>query len=520
MKTKIFISSLLLLLHTFIGFNQEGTLDTTFNDNGTVQLALSERGDGIYAIAAQLDGKIVVGGYAHNGTDNDFALARFQADGSLDASFGMGGIQTTNLGEGRDLLTGLLLQADGKVVASGWTQQAQGSDFAVVRYLANGQLDTSFGKEGGIITDILAEDRATALALQIDGKILVGGYTANGSNYDFAVVRYLPNGSLDTDFGEAGIVTTDIDNKDDKANALLLQSDGKILLGGSTEKETGSDFILVRYKADGTLDASFGREGVVTIAIHAGTDVIYDMALQQDQKIVVVGTSFIGTTPAYALARVHPSGQLDPSFNFDGIVVEKIGLAGGAGRSLVIQSDGKMVVAGSAFNSDKKDFALARFEPDGFLDDRFGNNGQAIISLSPYNNEIFALQQQPDNKLIVAGRVSNGDNNDFAMARYLSGLETIVNLEELAIIHEETFVYPNPAIKGTTLVYSLSKETELTIALYDMQGRLLEVYFQQQKRQKGKHTETISFPDSISTGVYQLVLSTRQSSITRSIYKY
>ena len=314
------------------------------------------------AVALQSDGKIVVAGSGStSGGSDDFALVRYTSSGALDTGFGTGGKVTTPIGLGNDFGRAVALQSDGKIVVAGSTSSISGnSDFAVVRYTSSGALDTSFGTGGKVTTPIgSSTDFGNAVALQSDGKIVVAGYSYIRCNTDFALLRYTSSGALDTSFGTGGKVTTPI-SSNGFGNAVALQSDGKIVVAGSTSSNGGIfDFALVRYTSSGALDTSFGTGGKVTTPIGSGTDFGRAVALQSDGKIVVAGSSTSGGKDDFALVRYTSSGALDSGFGTGGKVTTPFG----SGNAVALQSDGKIVVAGSSNNGSLNDFAVARYQP-------------------------------------------------------------------------------------------------------------------------------------------------------------
>ncbi len=297
-------------------YNANGSLDTSFSGDGIVTTPIG--GDAVCRVTVQPDGRIVVGGFSNG----DFAVARYTADGTLDTTFSGDGIVTTNIG-GEDYGSGLALQTDGKILLAGstWTGDSQ-ANFALLRYNADGSLDTNFSGDGIVTTDINYRDQGLGMTVQADGKILVVGE----SDGDFAVVRYNADGSLDTSFSGDGKVTTDIGDYDSGWSVTAL-SDGKILVAGYAYGgidqpfhlqsdgmilvgDRSSDFALVRYNSDGTLDTTFDGDGKVTTDF-GGNDIIFSMAVQSDGKIVVSGTS----NGDFALARYNTDGSLDTSFS-------------------------------------------------------------------------------------------------------------------------------------------------------------------------------------------------------------
>ncbi len=339
-------------------YNANGSLDRSFGTGGKVTV---DSGNWAYAAMVQPNGRIVVaGGYGDGG---NFALARFDTDGSLDASFGTGGWVMTHFGSGTGTGVGALArQPDGKVVAAGGASNGTDTDFALARYNANGSLDTSFGTGGKVTTAISpGSDAASALALQPDGKLIVAG---SDSSRDFALARYNPNGSLDTSFGTGGKVTTPIGSGDDQARDIALQADGKLVAVGYSSDEGGAftmDFALVRYAADGSLDTSFGGTGKVRTNLGPAYDDAFALVLQPDSKLVAAGYSDTGSEGDFALARYKANGSLDTSFGTDGKVTTSLYPGSGVAFALARQPDGKLVAAGYSSYTSRGDFALVQY---------------------------------------------------------------------------------------------------------------------------------------------------------------
>ena len=397
-------------------------LDPTFDNDGRV-ITSSVNATSVYNmdIAIQTDGKIIAAGSDSSSNHGDFALVRYNADGSLDTTFDTDGIVTTDFGNNSEVGTAVALQQDGKILVAGFsTDSTTGVDdkFALARYNSDGSLDTSFDTDGKVITPIGGFDNALAVAVQSDGKILVAGGALIGTNSDFALVRYNSDGSLDTSFDMDGIVLTDFGtNNGDGAQAMALQSDGKIILAGSSfnRNTSDSDFAVARYNSDGSLDTTFDTDGKVTTNFG-----IYDLgnaiALQSDGKIVIAGPSNNGIDGDFVLARYNSNGSLDTTFDTDGKVTWDFG-GQEIGKDVAIDPGGKIVVAGStSFPSQfpLSQFAMARYNSNGAPDTTFDTDGIVITSISGFEDFGEAIAIQTDGKIIIGGSAIN----NFALARF------------------------------------------------------------------------------------------------------
>jgi uncharacterized delta-60 repeat protein len=337
----------------------EGDLDTNFDSDGKVTTAIGGSNHRVRSVAIQSDGKIVAAGEGF-GSLWDFALARYNTDGTLDTSFDSDGKVTTVFGASNDRVYSVAIQSDGKIVVAGVSYTGSSNDFALVRYNTDGSLDTSFDSDGKVTTDFGGgNDQAFSVAIQSDGKIVAAGNSRNG-NWDFALARYNTDGSLDTSFDSGGKVTTDFGGGNDRAYSVAIQSDGKIVAAGYSSNGSNNDFALVRYNTDGTLDTNFDSGGKVTTDFGGGDDQAYSVAIQSDGKIVVAGLSYTGSNNGFALVRYNTDGTLDTSFDSDGKVTTAIGGTNDRAYSVAIQSDGKIVAAGYSY-SGIQDFALVRY---------------------------------------------------------------------------------------------------------------------------------------------------------------
>ncbi len=409
-----------------------GDLDTSFGTGGKVTTSFGSFYDEIDGLALQPDGKIVAGGYVEtSSTDSDFGLARYNPNGSLDTSFGTGGKVTTPFGTGYDWIGEVAIQPDGRIVAAGRATIGGVTQIGLARYNSNGSLDTSFGTGGKVTTPIGPYALARSLVLQPDGKIVVAGYEYDGSTELFAVARYNAGGSLDTSFGTGGTVTTAFAGGGGLGLKVLLQADGKMVVGGFAFDGSNDYFGLARYNANGSLDTSFGTGGKVTTSFAPAFGVGRSIALQADGKIVETGYIFSSATASFALARYNADGSLDTSFGTGGKVTTPFPSSAAAVSSTVeIQPNGKIVAAdyaktpsGTAYV-----FALARYNADGSLDTSFGTGGTLTTAIGSHDDYVADLILQPDGKIVAGGATelnSASTDADFALTRYLGDSHTL-----------------------------------------------------------------------------------------------
>lgn len=443
---KLCIQVLFLLGTSAISYAQPGTLDQSFGSLGKVTTAIGPNNASASAIAFQPDGKILLAGksFTDNTLLDDFALARYNPDGSLDNSFGTNGLVITDLQQAVDVATAITLQPDGKIVVAGHTHNGNNYDFAVARYLSNGDLDNTFGTNGKVLKNFGSTDFGLAMALLPNGKIVVAGRAYNGQNSDFAMVQLNSNGSFDNSFGTSGAVMANLFAEVESANAIAIQADGKIVLAGDRYANNTSLFALARFNTDGSLDPSFGLNGKVSTSIVGLSDVAYAVAVQSNGSIVAAGVSNNTSISDFAVARYLSDGTPDNSFDGDGQLTTNVTNGGDYASTIAIQADGKILVGGTALGSNSiSDFAVVRYLPDGGQDGSFGTNG---ISQLDFNNgtDVANSMAMHQGKLVVAGYTDKDAKSSFALARLNVG--SSVGASDL-YAKDSPHIFPNPAVE-------------------------------------------------------------------------
>jgi uncharacterized delta-60 repeat protein len=353
-----------------VRYNVDGTLDASFSGDGKVTTTIrpsgiGESSGGAEAVAIDGSGRIVAVGWAYNDSTglNEMALVRYNTDGNPDSTFGEDGIVTTVVTLDEDSEARAVAIHSGKILVAGWVGGVSGDEFAVLRYSDNGSLDPTFGSGGIVATLVGTNGQANALAVQDDGKIIAAGFSDGVVAGDFALVRYEASGLLDTTFGSGGIVVHDLGSETDQIHDIALQLNG-IVVVGTTFKNGNADFALARYKmAGGVLDTSFGNIGVVVESLGTGDDEAYAVALTSD-RILVAGLSSANGYEDIALARFDQNGHSDATFGENGRVIVPIGTQADIGNAVAIQPDGKTIVVGSAWNdTNNEDFVVVRYLP-------------------------------------------------------------------------------------------------------------------------------------------------------------
>jgi uncharacterized delta-60 repeat protein len=470
-------------------FTSDGLPDLTFGDNGLVVTDLGSR-ELTTSVVVQPDGKIVVGGYkeSENSFGSDFLVLRYTTTGALDNGFDGDGIVTTNVrvqdyanhlslsNDGKIIITGSAFdpvpcntdpcglttlcrasQSDyclivynpdgsanpafdidgivlghfinwetvftkaavdpsGKLVAAGWSFDGTNYDLSLARYNKDGTLDNTFDGDGKLVTDIslASYEYDFPFAVQNDGKILLssGGFSRyDRCTNDFILRRYNSDGSIDLSFGNNGIVTTDFSSTRDRLISIAILSDGKILAVGNTINSTSNrgEVAVARYNPDGNLDATFSEDGKLTLIFDPVSGVssqVYAVAVAPNDKFVLLGYS---SSQGYALGRFTVDGTPDNTFSGDGTTIVTMDQRRRwAGYPLLVQQDNKIVYVGGSI--------VTRYTADGMLDNSFDNDGQLEIDFGGEMDQVYDVQVQYNGKLIVSG--INEDNYGGAIARF------------------------------------------------------------------------------------------------------
>jgi len=504
---------LLICMSSFL--TSFGQLDEEFGDQGRVITQLGTSVSFAKAIKPIAVGKLLVAGYANYAEESDFLLIRYNNDGSIDNSFGENGIVLTDFSSSNEFAERIVLQPDEKILLGGNTNDF----FALARFHPEGSIDSSFGTNGKVITDIegIGYYQCGSLEIVADEKILLAG----SLGYTGILIKYNSNGTLDNSFGENGFLELNFGNAGDEYIdvSMVVQPDGKIVVAGLSFTES-YDFTLMRFTADGIPDVSFGVNGKSTADVYnLSDDRTTCMVLQSDGKILVTGWAgiFNGEWSGwdFGVARFNTNGTLDNTFGDGGTVHTNIdGTWDDRPQSIAIQTDDKIVVGGYRYYLEESDFALVRYKSDGSIDDSFGTDGYMLTDFNNSYDYALSLCIQSDGKILLAGN----SNENIALTRYLSGsaLSITATGECSAIILD---IYPNPAQSDIILKYDLSSDALISTALYDGSGKRIMIFIDNEKRPAGVQIEILKMNPSLSAGNYFIDINLGKNKSVRQIIK-
>ncbi len=454
-------------------------LDPAFGTQGVTITDFGVADDEASALAVQPDGKILLAGFSSNSVIKDVAVARYQSDGTLDTSFHTSGYITFNIGEGNAMARAMAVQEDGKIVVAGTFDNGANeasSEIFLARLTTEGYPDVSFGTDGKVVLSLEGKTGiAYDLQITADGNILVAGTAGDADGLQAVLARIDPHGVPDGSFAVNGIAMIERDYET-AAHALVLQADDTILLAGYSKPAEIPGLCLFRLKADGTLDTSFGTEGEVQVAVEGGEAVVYDMAAQEDGRLVLVGSYDNGSYREVLLGRFMATGAADPAFGSGGLVRNDLGYDS-VGYAVTIGQDNSILASGFSETDAGKDIILLRYgvqgsevtaaetaattednsesqilatvpagsqamtselgsptassasetevaestnavDSAGAADADLATASYIAESVTSYDDESRALTILADGSVLAAGYAGNGDNTDFALLRF------------------------------------------------------------------------------------------------------
>ncbi len=489
---------------------QPGTLDPTFNGTGYVVDTVKSLGSNYmygFTPVSQPDSKVVVSSLAFTSDGYLARIIRYNADGSPDQTFGTGGYKDLDF-NCKTFMPALALQPDGKIVAAGTAETPGMILWTVVRLNPDGSYDNGFGQNGIVQTHVQDSLEYTSdVKVLPDGKLLVSGELSGGTGNHLCMVRYLPDGAVDTTFGNKGIITTTISGGEfSMMGTMGLLDDGKIVLGSQISFGSRLGIALFRFHADGTTDGSFGQNGLAldTAGFNKGN---YMLTTQSDGKIVVPAYVYFpdASHPHFSLLRYNADGSRDLTFADNGLYLGP----GGAAYCAIVQNDGKIISSGNHFNdTTPKCAAIARFLPSGTPDPIFGNNGFFILYDS-IKSGCANVCADPNGKILSSGycnETASPSHRDLLLLRLNSFGLRIDESGDKAQLK----ISPNP-FRDKILVEAAGMQGS-TLTVTSMDGRTLETFTPDSDR------ETLEL-GRLQKGIYLLNIHSSSTSVCRRIIR-
>ncbi len=498
----------------------DGTLDSTFNGTG---ILMSDNGfhDIYNDVRIQDDQKIVASGVSLNSSYVGRVIVdRWMTDGSPDTTFGVNGRATHYIGNDSYGYDSYILN-NGKILVAGCAYGHLGGFAAMIlRLNSDGSIDTSFGSQGATLVDIsTSDDFASAMAVQPDGKILISGtYTDTLFHNVPMVMRFSEEGEIDTSFGVNGRAEIPVTGTDNELTSISVMQDGRIIAAGHYETAfTFFDVLLIRFHPDGTLDSTFGTNGFVIQSLTSGIEDCFGMELADNGKIVITGFT---TLPDYSfdllVMQFDSTGVLDNGFGTGGAITFNNG-TNDVGLDVYIQNDHKILICGTSGGdwANDRDFLLMRYTQNGIPDSTFGTNGIVYTQMNGSFDEANAMTLQADGKIVLAGKANDpvGGNLDFALARYQNGFSTRVP----EIITEKSLpVFPNGVHRNATVRIPFSAAGSGTIQWISPEGKCV-AGSEWTSATGGKSSLEIPVPSELNAGVYFIRCVNSRASYTGKV---
>lgn len=465
MKKIISLLAVFSFLCNFSFAQQSGMLDPAFDFDGRVVTMFTDEARA-FAVEVQADGKIVAGGFRIASGHADFVLCRYNNDGSLDQTFGNGGIAITDILPGKnDCIRDLKIQNDGKIVVAGDGGYPGVTRILAARFNSNGTLDTGFGNNGVIDLISMADSYESAFALDSLNRIFIGGCEPGTGWYRPVILCFDSTGTPDSTFGINGIIK-DYDFIGSVEDIIPTES-------GLISCVSSMSFIIAKYHYSGSRDTSFGTNGYVTDDFGSNQwAASTQCALQPDGKIIASGWvdyTHLGNGEDFVLARYTADGVLDSTFGTVGYVVYPVALRDVL-TAMQLLPDGKILASGFVeFNANVPgyNFSLLKLNPDGSRDVSFGSNGLVTTDFGSYADISFGMTIQNDSAIVVCGQTYLGNRLSFALARYKDAALTGVN--ENHNHNNDLLIYPVPVVDGK--INFSTALNDATINIYDVSGR-------------------------------------------------
>ena len=513
---KLYLTFILFTIST-LTFAQWGMLDPTFGGTGKVTMNLSTGFENASDIIQQADGRLIVVGSGTE-TSTKILVAAYDMDGALDETFGTNGITLVDAPGNVDYGIKGAFQSDGKIIVGARSGDGVYNEFICIRLSADGILDLSFATNGiftysfgGSINEL------NDLKVLDNDKIILAGNAGEDIDNDFALIKLNPDGTSDNSFGTNGSIMFSVTDKFDNLRAIAVKDDGKIIGAGSVYDISRTLIpVLVRFNADGSIDNTFGNEGIVTLTPGPGASFFNDLAITNNNSIIAAGVLDYESQYDFLAAKYNEDGTVDAQFAENGIFEKDYNDDSDYASSLILQPDGKPVLVGYQGNWPSATFALLRLTAEGTPDDTFGDEGLVTTSFTGVYDYASGSAIQQDGKILACGSAKESSDFELAMSRYRTGVTVGMNEYETNLL--STSVFPNPFSDKVTVQFEL-KESETThISVFDISGRKVKTLANNINLSQGKQSLSFNLFD-LKQGFYFLQIKTSNSLQTVKINK-
>ena len=496
MNCRIYQVLSVLLLVASTSFSQIIAPDLNFGNQGSFVHDVNTNEDVFSDLVRQPDGKLVAAGYSIQQATKEITLMRLNANGTADSTFGQNGFVEMNAGIIHSYAKAVCLQQDGKILVAGYYDNNFYNDALIARFNTDGTPDSTFGN-AGLITYVMGNqyDEFHDIAVQPDGKIVVGGRTWQNNSYDFIVMRLFSDGNPDTLFGVNGIATTDFNGNYDCITSLILLPGNRIVVSGHTEIGA-SYFAAAKYLNDGSLDVTFGTNGKISIGSGSRLDRCYGMTMVADSSLILAGRHHNSSIDELMLVKLSKTGVPDSTFGTAGVRMYPTVHASDVLNDIVTQADDKLVACGKG---DGNNAMVMRFLPDGTPDNTFGNQGTYSGNNGGVQAGLNALILLPDQSFVGAGFVDNGNNFDFLVTKVLNNVSTSVS-EPVSRVSFR--IYPNPVSDVMHIETGSEANESTTVIISDVSGR--KIFMNDAELVNGELQ--LNLPVSVLPGIYTLTL--------------
>lgn len=521
MRLSLFACIQVALMWSSLSHGQAGAFDPSFGGgDGLVATSLfSNQSCFGYAIAIQEDGKIVVAGSNENASHfSSVIVFRYNTDGSLDPSFNGSGKLVVQLQNTQGYLRSMIIQPDQKILLCMSYEKQDEVGLKIHRILPDGSPDTAFHGDGFATVSFGASHTiAQAITLQTDGKILVCGYFGfdNDPDNKVFVMRFTSDGTPDSTFGIDGLFSRKIGESYSDLYDIEVQQDDKILCAGFAIFNNNDEFTALRLTSAGNIDFSYSDDGIAYAPMSEHNDRAYGLVIQPDGKAVLAGQAYndLSSAGSFALARLNPDGSLDGTFHGDGINIFTVsGYADGA-TTVVLQPDGKIVMGGYVHSNVNggADMAIVRVLPNGIPDSEWSEDGIANYADDlETSSVIHQLSIQPDGLISGTGFVQRDGISAVRVARFVSGIVTSTKEFQEAPPVKNLGCSPNPFYDQINVTYTLTAATAVQVTLRSLDGKVLEMLMPATLKSSGSYAEQIGIPSGLPDGIYFLSIETSE----------